>query len=309
MLQTILLSLYLALGGAIFSAIEGWDFVDAVYWADYTLLTIGLGTDFPVTRVGGRMLLLPYAAVGIVFVGLIIGSVRDLVVERAKTRITKRRLEKERERWESIIDETSTQAHKHRHGQSSSERTLKRFFKSIPLPEEEPEPEPESESETKYCPHHLDQQTPSHPHPEKETEHKLFRRREFELMRYIEKAASKTESYIALGFSVFVFLIVWVGGSLVFWACETNVRLPFTLLFYFISLPTHTPQKNKERTRLDIPNIPLLHLHLNPHNRLRRLLPNTQLHPSLLRHMESRSSTYRHCPHKYHGRNGFAGVQ
>jgi potassium channel subfamily K, other eukaryote len=43
MLQTISFVLYLALMAGVYSAVEGWSFVDAVYWADYTLLTIGLG--------------------------------------------------------------------------------------------------------------------------------------------------------------------------------------------------------------------------------------------------------------------------
>lgn len=43
MLQTISFVLYVALMAGVFSAVEGWSFVDALYWVDYTLLTIGLG--------------------------------------------------------------------------------------------------------------------------------------------------------------------------------------------------------------------------------------------------------------------------
>lgn len=43
MLQTIMFMVYLLLGALIFSHIENWPFLDAVYWAEFTLLTIGLG--------------------------------------------------------------------------------------------------------------------------------------------------------------------------------------------------------------------------------------------------------------------------
>lgn len=91
MLQTIVFSAYLALGAAIFSSIENWTFVDALYWADYTLLTIGLGSDFPVKHTAGRKLPIPFAAVGILIVDLIVSSVRALVIQRARARITKGR--------------------------------------------------------------------------------------------------------------------------------------------------------------------------------------------------------------------------
>ncbi|KAF5360721.1 hypothetical protein D9756_004472 [Leucocoprinus leucothites] len=225
MLQTILFSAYLALGGGVFASIEGWDFVDGVYWADYTLLTIGLGSDFPVTKVAGRMLLLPYAALGIVFVGLIVSSVRALVLERGKARITKRRIEKERERWEGIIDrhdepsrEDAVTRRKMRSG-----RDVKKFLKS------------RENTETK------ESRLKEKIHDVVANDHKIWRKHEFELMRYIERSANKTERYIALALSVAAFILVWVGGSLVFWACEINDdhwSYPTALYFTYTSITT-----------------------------------------------------------------------
>ncbi|KAG6904972.1 hypothetical protein DXG01_005878 [Tephrocybe rancida] len=97
MLQTVSYILYLALGAGVFSAIEGWAFCDGLYWADYTLLTIGIGSDFPLLKSVSRALLIPYAAFGIMMIGLLVGSVRGLVLERGKTKMVKRSLAKERE--------------------------------------------------------------------------------------------------------------------------------------------------------------------------------------------------------------------
>ncbi|KAJ3819923.1 hypothetical protein F5880DRAFT_1616030 [Lentinula raphanica] len=98
MLQTISFTLYLTAGAGIFAALESWEFCDGVYWADYTLLTIGLGSDFPLQTSAGRGLLIPYAGGGILLIGIVIGSVRGLVLERGAVKMMHRQLAKERDR-------------------------------------------------------------------------------------------------------------------------------------------------------------------------------------------------------------------
>ncbi|KAK0460167.1 uncharacterized protein EV420DRAFT_1673234 [Desarmillaria tabescens] len=99
MLQTVAFSFYLALGAGIFAAIEDWEFVNGLYWADYTLLTIGIGSDFPLTSQLARGLMMPYAVGGIMMIGLIVGSVRNLVLERGRARIERRALKTQRRKW------------------------------------------------------------------------------------------------------------------------------------------------------------------------------------------------------------------
>lgn len=65
MLQTILFLLYLLLGALVFSTIEDWPYLDAVYWADVTLFTVGFG-DFAAASPLGRALLIPYALIGVI---------------------------------------------------------------------------------------------------------------------------------------------------------------------------------------------------------------------------------------------------
>jgi potassium channel subfamily K len=64
MLQTISFLVYLLAGAALYSHIEGWKYLDAVYWADFTLLTVGIGDYAPSTHLG-RGLLFPFAIGGI----------------------------------------------------------------------------------------------------------------------------------------------------------------------------------------------------------------------------------------------------
>ncbi|MCJ1473455.1 Potassium channel [Lambiella insularis] len=98
MLQTISYLTYLECGAAVFSNIEGWMFVDTVYWANYTLLTIGIGDYHLMTHLG-RRLLFPYAIGGIIMLGLVIGSIRSLVLERGKKKLGARMIERKRQAY------------------------------------------------------------------------------------------------------------------------------------------------------------------------------------------------------------------
>ena len=97
MLQTISFLVYLLSGAAVYARIEGWDYLDAVYWADFTLLTVGIGDFSPQTHLG-RGLLFPFAIGGIIILGLVVGSIRSLVLERGKAKLGARMVEKERRR-------------------------------------------------------------------------------------------------------------------------------------------------------------------------------------------------------------------
>ena len=96
MLQTISFMVYMVGGGAVYAKIEGWNFLDAVFFANYTLLTVGIGYYAPLTHLG-RGLLFPYAIGGIIILGLVVGSIRSLVLERGKEKLGSRMIEKKRE--------------------------------------------------------------------------------------------------------------------------------------------------------------------------------------------------------------------
>lgn len=96
MLQTMSFVAYLLLGALVFSSVEGWEYLDALYWADITLLTIGLGSDFHPSTHAGRSLLFFFAIGGIIIIGLVIGSIRTLVLDRGKRKLSARMMEKKR---------------------------------------------------------------------------------------------------------------------------------------------------------------------------------------------------------------------
>ena len=246
MLQTISFSFYLALGAAVFAAIEGWTFTDGLYWADYTVLTIGLGTDFPLTTTLGRMLLIPYAPFGIAMVGLLVNSVMGLVMERAKEKVVKRHLGKERDRWTNHIS-------KKLQGEEDEKKGLKLIA-----------PRPRS---LLFCWHYKEdkkvQQLPAvivnARSTHRQDRHAKWHHAEFELMRYIEITSEQSERYFALAVSFIAFLIVWIGASLIFWATEHVSR---ALIYSNLS----SSNRWYIETAVDIRRVPILHIHYPSHD-------------------------------------------
>jgi potassium channel subfamily K len=95
---------YILIGALVFSKVEGWNYLDAVYWADFTLLTVGIGGEYVPKTHTGRSLLFFYAIGGILMVGLVIGSIRSLILEHGKEKISARFMEMKREKVIANID-------------------------------------------------------------------------------------------------------------------------------------------------------------------------------------------------------------
>ncbi|KAE8420407.1 hypothetical protein BDV36DRAFT_281507 [Aspergillus pseudocaelatus] len=73
-LRTITFIIVVTGGAGVYSTVEGWSFMDALYFTDYTVLTIGIGNIVPKTHLG-RSLLFPYATAGIIALGLVVSSI------------------------------------------------------------------------------------------------------------------------------------------------------------------------------------------------------------------------------------------
>lgn len=184
MLQTIMFLVYLLVGALVFSTIEGWNYLDAVYWADATLFTVGFG-DYSAATPLGRALLFPYALIGVISLGLVVGSIRSLVLERGRRQLGARMEEKERK------------------------RTLKRRVRSgkgdilVPVQDDEQDyADSPGRIKTEYD----------------------RRRREFELMRRIQIRAEHRRRWMAMGISTTAWLILWLVGAAIFQQCEVEYQ-------------------------------------------------------------------------------------
>ncbi|KAI6088671.1 voltage-gated potassium channel [Hypoxylon rubiginosum] len=179
MLQTIIFLAYLLLGALVFSVIEGWNYLDAVYWADVTLFTVGFGDFSPQTRLG-RGLLVPYALIGVISLGLVIGSIRSMILDRGKHRMDARMLERQRR---LLI------------------RRIRQKGKGEVLEPIAGDGSDDSPSESRW------------------TEFER-RQKEFQLMRKIQRQASTRERWTAMAVSSSTWIVLWLVGAKIFQECE-----------------------------------------------------------------------------------------
>lgn len=203
MLQTILFLVYLLVGALVFSTIEGWPYLDAVYWADVTLFTVGFG-DFSAATPLGRALLFPYALIGVISLGLVVGSIRSLVLERGQRQLSARLMEKKRK------------------------RTLRRMVRRgkddvlIPVTDDGDDDDYPDRSTTSLSEYQR-------------------RKREFELMRKIQSRAEHRRRWMAMGISTTVWLLLWLVGAAIFQQSELRYQ-GWTYFdgfyFAFVSLTT-----------------------------------------------------------------------
>ena len=203
MLQTIMFLMYLLIGALVFSNLEGWAYLDAVYWADVTLFTVGFG-DFAAETTAGRALLFPYALIGIISLGLVIGSIRSLALERGRRRLNARMTEKNRRKFlrslakqgkDEILQpiQSNTRANSYSDNNSlhnSVRHSLRASF--------------------------------SRARPLTATGLTEFERREkeFNIMRKIQHDAANKRRWVAMATSGGLWVALWLLGAWVFQACE-----------------------------------------------------------------------------------------
>jgi potassium channel subfamily K, other eukaryote len=202
MLQTMSFLVYLQLGALVYSKIEGWEFEDAIYWADFTLLTIGIGDDYTPETHLGRSLLFPFALGGIVILGLLVGSIRSLVLDRSKKKLSARMTEKTRRR---VLQRVEDAQKKTKNG---------KFAKVLGLNKETAK---------------ILTQAPS---DDNATEVRR-RKAEFAAMRAVQDMVAEERKWISLAISTFAFFFLWTIGALIFWQSEKNQKWSYFEAFYF----------------------------------------------------------------------------
>ncbi|KAJ9654127.1 hypothetical protein H2198_006807 [Neophaeococcomyces mojaviensis] len=201
MLQTISFLVYMLLGALVYCKIEAWKFLDSVFWADFTLLTVGIGGDYvPKTHLG-RGLLFPFAIGGIIIIGLVVSSIRSLVLDRGAQKMSARMTEKTRARVVKQIASAERKGH-------ASNKPLFGLSKSIANSLAE-DPADDKVDELKR------------------------RKTEFEAMRRVQEMASREREYLALGFSSTAFAILWFVGAAVFWKSEEGQQWTYYGSLYF----------------------------------------------------------------------------
>jgi potassium channel subfamily K len=100
MLSTTILLALIALMALIMSKVEGWSYLDGIYFSTVTVETIGFG-DFSPTKAVTRALLAPLTILGIAYLGSLVQMIVDFFSKRSATRKERSRAMFERERQEA----------------------------------------------------------------------------------------------------------------------------------------------------------------------------------------------------------------
>ncbi|KAJ5909142.1 hypothetical protein N7495_001824 [Penicillium taxi] len=90
------LVVWLLVGAAIFQRILGISFADALYFCDITVLTLGFG-DVTASTAVGRGIIWPYATIGIIMLGLVVGSIHQFAREVHYDNVIRKHIEHKRQ--------------------------------------------------------------------------------------------------------------------------------------------------------------------------------------------------------------------
>jgi len=243
-LQTMLFFVWLAGGGAVFSRIEtlygiedqNWSYVNALYFSDVTILTVGFGDLYPSSN-AGRGLVFPFSVGGIIMLGLVVSSVSKIAAELSSDKIVRRHVERSRAR---TIGRTVTSSmeleQEHRRALEPGERPVisapmhpvdQSRNTSIKINDEK-----ENSKGHRRTPTGLDtlrRVASLATQPRRRTRKpKLILLREekdrFDAMRNIQQDTATFKRWYALSMSITAFGLLWCVGAVVFWRCEQEVQ-------------------------------------------------------------------------------------
>lgn len=266
-LQTMMFFFWLAGGAAVFSKVCGYSYADALYFCDVTVLTVGFG-DFVANNTASRGLIMPYAVFGIIFLGLMINSIRKFAATMSKDNVVRKHQLHERAR---TFDRTVTSERELRdrlglpdRGSSESQRPhiyasgnrlsfervghldIQGHNITFHANREHHHDHGRSESgrfeRAKAISRDIRLQA-QEVHNSRHAQHLQHRAKlvllkeekdRFEAMREIQKNTTRFKQYWALAMSVFAYSILWCIGALIFMKAEARLQqLTYFEALYF----------------------------------------------------------------------------
>ncbi|KAK5118775.1 hypothetical protein LTR85_007981 [Meristemomyces frigidus] len=273
-LQTMLFFIWLAGGGGIFSRIEqaygngekDWSYVNALYFSDVTILTVGFGDLYPTSDVG-RGLVFPYSVGGIIMLGLVVSSISKIASELGSEKVIRRHVERSRVR---TIGRTVTTSMELEHRSTltlEGERPVisgpmqpvdRSRNTTIDFADDKEQLKPHR-SNTGFGTLRRVASLATQPAKRRARTPKLLLLREekdrFDTMRRIQRETTIFKRWYALSMSILAFGLLWCVGAVVFWLCEHQIQgMTYfqALYFCYVSLLTIgygdlAPQSNPGR--------------------------------------------------------------
>ncbi|KAJ5101892.1 hypothetical protein NUU61_004114 [Penicillium alfredii] len=238
-LQMTAFVMWLLIGAAIFQRVLGISFADALYFCDVTVLTLGFG-DITAHTAVGRGLIWPYAVIGIIMLGLVVGSIHQFAREVHYDNVVRKHIEEKRQ---STFNRSINLEELHAARENPSNGG-----KDVPAPVLL-----RDGSVTAHYKHHSHQPIRNALRASRRPKLLVMREEKdrFVAMRAIQYETMRFRRWNDLILSVIAFGIVWTCGAVVFWQLE-EISYFEGLYFCFCSLITigygdFTPQSNAGR--------------------------------------------------------------
>lgn len=242
-LQTMLFFIWLAGGGGIFSRIEStygngetdWSYVNALYFSDVTILTVGFGDLYPTSDVG-RGLVFPYSVGGIIMLGLMVSSISKIATELGSEKVIRRHVERSRVR---TIGRTVTSSLEleHRNTLLEGERPVisrpmqpvdRSRNTTIDFVDDKEQLKSHRRTNTGMDTLRHVASIAIQPTRRRTRKPRLLLLREekdrFDTMRRIQRETTIFKRWYALSMSILAFGLLWCVGAVVFWLCEHQIQ-------------------------------------------------------------------------------------
>ncbi|THX85042.1 voltage-gated potassium channel [Aureobasidium pullulans] len=237
-LQTMLFFVWLAGGAGVFSLVESkygedlfnWSYVNALYFCQVTVLTIGFGDLYASSNIG-RGLIMPYAVGGIIMLGLIVTSLTTFAAELGEDNIVQKHIERSRTRTIGRSYTSSIELRDREQLGLGLHPTISRPFdpvnRSIAFAEHTSQSKDDGPSQGAFG---VLKRTATIPltalRPARKPRLLLLREEKdrFNAMRKIQSATLKWKKWSGLCVSVAAFAILWCIGALIFWIAERRVQ-------------------------------------------------------------------------------------
>ncbi|GAM84598.1 hypothetical protein ANO11243_025940 [Dothideomycetidae sp. 11243] len=278
-LQTMMFFIWLAAGGGIFSKVESlygqnpqdWSYVNALYFSDVTILTVGFG-DLVCTSNLGRGLVFPYSIGGIIMLGLVISSISKFAGELGADKVIQKHQERSRartfDRVVSSVEELGSRLGRRRSSTPAPPKTISAPFDPVNRAHHtriaHPEADDSVQSPTKsisssstfirfaaqttktLTPRPLRKNNKNHKnHKNHKQKNRLLLLREerdrFNTMRRLEMSTLRYKRWMSFFLSTLCFALLWLIGAVVFYRAERHSQgLSYfdALYFCYVSLLT-----------------------------------------------------------------------
>ncbi|RLL97373.1 hypothetical protein CFD26_106095 [Aspergillus turcosus] len=225
-LQTLSFVIWLLIGAVIFSRVIDISFADALYFSDVTILTVGFG-DIAPTNAVGRGILFPYAVMGIIMLGLVVGSIHQFARELQYDNVIRKHVERKRlatVRRATTLENNHSGPAENRTNASDSDEAAQIGYRP------------------RYTREHPIISSISSWTQGLAGRSKLMLMKEekdrFDAMRAIQNETIIFRRTYNLLLSILIFGIVWTIGAVVFWQLEEDLSYFDALYFGFCSLIT-----------------------------------------------------------------------